>query len=263
MRVIVISDCHVGHRAAPWPAEFTVPETGHKICASPEQKLLLEYIDDFFGQPEAQEAEMVINLAESIEGSSPKDEGRDLMTPEIDYQIDAWMKVFGPKVGSRKYYSVHGHQYHDATNIYVEDIIARRVGGEYCGQIINLRINGKIINCAHSPGGAMIYTATMLDRQSLFADALEGVGPGAKFNYHIDCIARAHRHRFALVKDESRTVFINPCWKFWHPIRKFNAGKYFRSQPSIGGCVLEVGSKVWVKDFLYPIESIYDRIIDT
>lgn len=263
MRIIVLSDCHVGHRAAPWPEEFIVPETGHKIGASPEQKILLQYIDDFFSQEESRDAEIVINLAESIEGPSPKDQGRDLMTPEIDFQADAWMQVFGAKINGRQYYSVHGHQYHDSENLYIEDIIARRIGGTFCGQIANLKIAGKIINAAHDPGGAMIYMATMLDRQSLFADALENPGPGGKIPYHIDCIARAHRHRFAMVQDESRPVFINPCWCFWHPIRKYGARNYFRSQPSIGATVLEIGSRIWVKPFLYPVQPIYDKLIET
>jgi hypothetical protein len=263
VRIIIISDCHVGHRAAPWPAEFEVPETGHKLCASPEQLLLLEYIDDFFGQPEAQDAEMVINLAESIEGASPKDQGRDLMTPELDYQIDAWIDVFGSRIGNRKYYAVHGSGYHDSENLYTEDIIARRMGGEFCGQIANLKVKGKILNIAHDPGNAMIYKTTMLDRQSLFADAIEGPFPHDKLPFHVDAILRAHVHQYYMIDNESRCACTFPTWTFWHPIRKYGAKNYFKTQPSIGGVVIEVGSRVWIKPFLYPIQPIYDRLIET
>lgn len=265
MRIILISDCHVGHRAAPWPAEFTVPETGHKICASPEQLVLLEYLEDFFSQPEAQDAEMVINLAESIEGPSPKDEGRDLMTPEVDYQIDAWMQLFGPLIGGRDYYSVYGSQYHDTNNLYSEDIIARRLEGTFCGQIADLKIreHDKILNIAHSPGNALIYRSTQLDRQSLFFDAIEGPYSHNKIDYHIDAILRGHVHHYDMVDNESRVVLTAPTWKFWHPIRKFQAGKYPRTQPTIGGLVLEVGKSISVKKFFYPLVKIYDRLIET
>jgi hypothetical protein len=107
----------------------------------------------------------------------------------------------------------------------------------------------------------MLYKSTMLDRGSLITDAIEGKWEHNKIPYHIDLIARAHIHQFFLNQNESRISYINPCWKFWHPIRKFGAKSYPFSQPTIGGTVIEIGDTICVKKFTYPTVQIYDALI--
>ena len=67
MRLTVISDLHVGHPAAIWPREYITPK-GNVISANRAQLILLNFWEDFWSQPEVRDSEVIINLAESIEG---------------------------------------------------------------------------------------------------------------------------------------------------------------------------------------------------
>lgn len=260
--IAVISDIHIGHRAALWPESYDIGE-GIIVSSSPEQAILREYWEDYWSRSEVNSADYIFNLAESIEGNNRKSIGRNLTTPHIDTQMEAFISLIKPHIHGRKYICVEGSLYHDSLDTNVEQIIAERLGGTFKGQVANMEIadTGKIVNIAHDPGNAMVYMSTMLDRQSLFADAVEGPWSHNKFDYHVDVMVRAHAHKFRLVQDESRLIYINPTWKFWHPIRAFGAKNYHRSQPVIGGTVLQISRRsVHVIPITYPLVHIYDAI---
>lgn len=265
MRIAVIADAHVGHVAAIWPEKFEYEnEEGKSETIAPKrwQKILLQYWNNFWAIPEVKDSEILVNLAESIEGKNDKEWGKNLMTVDLDLQAEAFLALIKPKLNGRKYVSVSGNKYHESGDAETERQIAaalKRDGikAEWHYVIANRKWGGKIIQLAHNKTDAMLYKSTALDRDSLFLDANEG---SKKLDFHIDLVASAHLHTFFLNQNESRISFIAPSWCFWHPIRKFGARGYSRSQPTIGGLVIEIGKAVSVKLFSYPLIHVYDAL---
>jgi hypothetical protein len=253
--IAVIADMMVGHEAAIWPLKFNLKK-GSEILASSHQKVLLQYWRDFWNN--ARNCEYVINLAESIEGKNKKEHGRNLMTPDIDLQCDAAESLLRPYIREKQYFSVKGSDYHDSEDTNVEERIAKNLGGTYCEDILNLRIKktGHVIWGTHSPGNAMLYRITQLDRFSLYMSAIK-----SKLEADPDIVLFGHQHKHFGIETDSRIVRIVPCWKFWHPIK--SAARYPFSQPSIGGLILRLPKnkkQIQVDKYIYPLIHVYDAL---
>lgn len=251
---------HVGHKAAVWPDVFKYKNEGNEeeqIKSFKWQKVIREFWDDFWNQDEVKDAEYVVNLAESIEGKNDKEYGKNLMTVDLNRQVEAFAELIKPKLKGKKYIGISGSKYHESGDMESEALIAKILGGEWHYCMVNKRFGRWIIQFSHQISDSCLYKSTALDRNSLFLDASEGSG---KLNFHIDIIACGHEHSFFLNQNESRISFIAPCWKCWHPIRKYGAKDYARRMPTIGGCVIELGKTAAVKLYNYPLPHVYDAL---
>lgn len=249
----IVSDVQVGHVAALWPEYFKFD--GIEIKLSRHQEILFQYWRDFWTSPEVTESDTILNLAESIEGKNKKEFGRSLVTPNIDTQCAAFVELLNPYVGGRRYIGLRGSGYHTSEDTDAEQHIAEMLGGEFSGDIANLKIHGTdhVLWATHKAGNAMMYRSTMLDRNSLYFSAIE-----RRLTDHPDIILYGHHHKHFRVDTETRINLIAPCWKFWHPIK--DASKFAYTQPTVGGLVIQFpvnrGQIHVVKKF-YPLENIY------
>jgi len=254
--IAAIGDIHVGHPAAVWPKEH-VTSQDVTIKASKAQRVVLDYWRDFWTQPDAKDAEYVLNLDESVEGYNKKEHGHDIMVTDLNEQMDAFVSLLKPYIQGKKYVGLDGSRYHGSEDTSVARAICHRLGGEYGGAILNWEVKGtgRIIHATHKASGAMLYKATALDRRSLYMSAAK-----SKIGIDPDIMISAHIHQYFRVDTMTRINLTCPCWKFWHPIK--TAESYPFSQPSIGGLILKVSKKhVEVDKYLYPLEHIYDALV--
>jgi len=254
--IAVISDIHVGHPAAVWPKSF---KTAHDniILPSKAQLVMLEYWNDFFSLPDAKAADYILNLDESIEGYNKKEHGRDIMTTNLNEQINAFNQLLLPHISGKKYVCVDGSGYHGSEDTSVAEAICKGFKGEYFGQMVNWEVKGtnRIIHATHKASGAMLYKATALDRRSLYMSAAK-----SKIGIDPDIMISGHIHQYFRVDTMTRINISCPCWKFWAPIK--TAESYPFSQPSVGGVILKVSKKFVEADrCLYPLEHIYDALV--
>jgi hypothetical protein len=254
--ITVISDIHVAHPAAVWPKSFKTAK-GVTILPSPAQKVMLEYWDDFFSQPDVKDSEYLLNLDESIEGYNKKEHGKDIMTSNLNEQVDAFVQLLSPKIKGKQYVCVDGSGYHGSEDTSVAEHICGKLKGEYFGQLVNWEVKGtgRIVHATHKASGAMLYKATALDRRSLYMSAAK-----SKVGMDPDIMISGHIHQYFRVDTMTRINVTCPCWKFWHPIK--TAESYPFSQPSVGGVTLKVSKKFCEVDkYLYPLEHVYDVLV--
>jgi len=262
----VIADIHCGHPAALWPREH-VCNSGNVIAANAAQLKLLEYWRDFWSH--AAGADYVINLAESIEGYSPREHGshNGVMTPDLDEQIRAVVSLIAPEVKKAEaiYLCVEGSKYHGSQDVMIERIICGEVQaqsgchGHYFGYlgVWHPADTEQTVLLTHKISGGMIYKAGPLDRWSLYISSTQhktGISPGL--------VLSAHDHQFFITSTAHRIMVKAPSWKFWHPIK--DASRWPFSQPTIGGLVIKIPERgrMEVIPYTYPLEHLYDAMME-
>lgn len=260
--IAVISDIHVGHKAAMWPDNYTDIDGKH-IEPSRAQKVLNQYWDDYWTCPEAKDAEYVLNLAESLEGNNRKEYGHGLVEGDLDLQADAFVYCIKDRIKGKKYIGLTGSGYHGSLDSQVESGIATRlraegIDAECLGDIANLKFKktGHIIWATHKGGDAMLYRSTMLDRNSLYFSAIK-----SKLQEDPDMLLYGHHHKFFRVDTESRINIMAPTWKFWHPIK--GAAKFAYTQPTVGGMFFKLPEnheRITVILKKYPLEHLYSAL---
>jgi calcineurin-like phosphoesterase family protein len=255
--VAVVADVQVGHEAALWPKGFVLNK-GNQYKLANHQKILLQYWKDYWTSPEVRDAEYVIDLGECIEGNNRKENGRALLTPNIDIQCDAYVELIRKYVAGKKIFGVTASGYHDSTDTDTAKRIQEELNGTYCGVIANLKIKktGHVIWATHKGGDAMLYRSTMLDRNSLYFSAIKG-----RLEEDPDLILYGHHHKHFRVDTETRINLIAPTWKLWHPIK--GAAKFPYTQPTLGGIVLKLPNKrkqIEVVKKFYPLEHLYSAL---
>lgn len=260
--IAVISDIHVGHKAAMWPDNYTDIDGKH-IEPSRTQKILNQYWHDFWTCPEAKDAEYVLNLAESLEGNNRKEYGHGLVEGDLDLQAEAFVYAIKNYIKGKKYIGLTGSGYHGSLDSQVESGIATRlraegINAECLGDIANLKFKetGHIIWATHKGGDAMLYRSTMLDRNSLYFSAIK-----SKLQEDPDMLLYGHHHKFFRVDTESRINIMAPTWKFWHPIK--GAAKFAYTQPTVGGMFFKLPEnheRITVILKKYPLEHLYSAL---
>ncbi len=259
----IVADVQVGHEAALWPENFQINKKTPILIPTNPQKILLEYWKDFWTHRETKEADIVLNMAESIEGNNRKEYGRSLVDSDLGHQEAAFINLLKPYICGRKYIGLDGSAYHTSLDYNVEENIAKKLGGSekaFAGAILNAKLKktGHFVFATHKGGNAMLYRSTMLDRNSLYFSAIK-----TKLGEDPDIILYAHHHKCFRVDTESRINIIAPSWKFYHPIK--GADRFAYQQPTIGGLIIKFpknrGQIEIVKKF-YPLVHIYSALRD-
>lgn len=255
--IVVLADIHVGHVAALWPKDFATKK-GNVLKRNRVQEVLGNYWEDFWSQPEVRKAEYVLNLAESIEGYSPREHGvEDIMTTSLAEQIRAFRQLLEPKIRGKIYISVEGSRYHGSRDNRIERLITQELKGgqrEYLGYIGNWihKPTGKRFLLTHKLGTPVQYKVALMDKWSLYLSAIK-----SKIKTDFDAVVSAHHHQFFGELTPTRTIIMCPSWKNWHTIK--DASRYPYSQPTIGGLVLCIDKKdISLRRYFYPLEHLED-----
>jgi len=214
---------------------------------------MLEMADQF-------NVDTVINLADTCDGCNVKEGGRGLMTAELDAQKDLAVRLLAPLVRGRQFITCTGSIYHQSLDTKIHKDIAERLShiatkSTFIGVTANLTIPevNRKINVAHKASSAMLYTATMADREIIYWNVAE-----AKQQLpHVDWIIRGHLHKFYHL-DTGREHFLQlGCWKSWYPIKN-STRMMGRFQTDIGWSIIlfDEEGRTDVKNFIYPAPNI-------
>lgn len=202
----------------------------------------------------------VVNLADSVDGTNYYEGGRRLMTPDLEVQKDLAVRLLKPLVRGRKYVSVSGTKYHESLDSKVHREISQRLEGAakmclFLGVtgIVTLPEINKKMSLAHQASSAMLYTATMADRELIYWNVAEARDQLP----HIDWMIRGHLHKFYHL-DNGREHFLQlPCWKTYYPIKNSTRmiGRY---QTDIGFSILQFdeAGRSTLKNFVYQAPNI-------
>jgi hypothetical protein len=258
-RIGFLSDLHTGSLCAPWPDEYEMA-AGNVICASPAQRILRQYLDDFLSH-EMREAEMIFLLGDMCQGENRKETGRGTTTPELDAQVGAAAMLIDKIVDSRPIRGVTGSGYHQAMSMSLDKALLQKIGGNDLEKLRHVRIAGPgcVIQVAHGVGGGAIYDGTVTDRESIMLDVAEA---RQKIPYHVDLIVRGHLHHFFYMEDCSRAFLRLPCWQTWYGWDGL-IGTYGKKQPDLGGVCVDCGPKgrIVLHKRLYPAIQIHDGLM--
>lgn len=264
--LLLLSDIHAGSPYAVSDEIGVIVKVGNEINQTLPNKGQLELykhwkymgtIADKFN------VDTIINLADTVDGCNPAECGRRLMTSEIDAQKDLALRLLEPVVEGRKYVSCSGSPYHESLDTNVHRDISQRLESvaEEClfvgvSGILTLPEINKKLHVAHKASNAMLYTATMADRELIYWNVAEA----RQQLPHIDWMVRGHLHKFYHL-DNGREHFIQlPCWKTWYPIKNSTRmiGRY---QTDIGFSILQFdeAGRSTLKNFVYQAPNIAIR----
>ena len=254
----LISDLHVGSRYGLFPRGIKTPQ-GNELKLNEGQEALLEYWNNFWNVADKWKVDTVIDFGDSIHGLNHKDASVNLMCAELDVQKQAYFTLVKPHLRRRGYYNLTGSGYHDSKDTRAAIDIAGKLDGKFLGALSNLKLNGtkRILNVAHGVGGAMIYRATIMDREGVFQLASQAVGKIPK----VDIICRGHLHYFLHLHLTSQHILQLPCWLAYEP-NKIMLKSYGKMQPDIGAVILFIdeADRIDVHHYVYPTPHIDDFI---
>lgn len=168
-----------------------------------------------------------------IDGPQSKARATNLFTAKLSEQTDLAIEVLRPLVEkATQTLRVDGTPYHEEYHGALRQLDAE-LGVARAQQVIDLELEGGILNVAHHPtGGAVLYRGTQVDREALWSTiaAARRKVPAARW------IFRAHQHDFLYQEGQDGAVCSLPCWELQTPHAKKLA--YWRFQPSLGGVLL-------------------------
>ncbi|GAG33039.1 unnamed protein product, partial [marine sediment metagenome] len=209
-------------------------------------------VEDF----EREHVDTLIVDGDCFEGTAPWDGGRSTMLSSIDIQRRMAYNLIQPLAQTvEKVHIFAGTPIHESRDSRTHADLAKDLRGdcssvEFQGFLRNLELTptGTVVNVSHKATGAMIYTATVLDRESLFMMAAEAREKLPRF--HV--IVRAHLHGYLYLDNGYHHIIQLPCWKAWFPFK--GAARLFgKMQPDIGYVLLkcyddgaiEIKRKIW------------------
>lgn len=261
--LLLISDIHAGSPYAvsdDKPLLIKVGNEVNEVYPNRGQLKLYKHWQHMERMADKFNVDTVVNLAEAIDGTNYKEGGRRLMTADLDAQKDLAVRLLAPIVKDRKYVSCSGSPYHESQDTKVHRDISYRLEKHakeclFVGVtgILTLPVINKKISIAHKASSAMLYTATMADRELIYWNVAEARNQLP----HVDWVIRGHLHKFYHL-DNGREHFLQlAAWKTWYPIQNSTRmiGRY---QTDIGFSILlfdEAGHST-LKNFIYQAPNI-------
>ena len=202
----------------------------------------------------------VINLADAIDGANYKECGRRLMTSELDAQKDLAVRLLKPIVKDRIYVGCSGSPYHQSQDTKIHKTIADDLRDSaknvlfvgVAGLLTIPEVNKRLL-IAHKASNAMLYTATMLDRELIYQKVAEANKQLPEIHYRIT----GHLHKCMHLDNGYQHYMQLPCWKTWYPIQG-STKLVGRMQTDIGFTILmfDEAGRSTVKNFVWPSPNI-------
>jgi hypothetical protein len=239
-----ISDLHIGSKVALFPPEWT-DEDGNTYTASAGQRIIHDCWNRFWGTCDDEKVDTVYVLADVVHGLNPAERGFGNLVGDLDYQKLIACDLLRPHLDGRKLFMVSGSTYHESKDYRVHRWLVEALR-PYCREAtflgvmkhVRLLPTDKIANVAHGATAAVVYPATKMDRDGLFAQVAESQGKLP----HASWIIRGHGHEYIHLERKGRHSLQLPCWKGWEPSKLF-VDMYGMKQPSIGGAIMFIDSK--------------------
>jgi len=260
---LLLSDMHAGSPYAVCD-ELGIPvKVGDEVnWVFPNQKQLELYKIWRFMQRMADEfnVDTVVNLADAVDGVNYYEGGRRLMTAEIDAQRELAARLLNPVVKDRTYVGCSGTPYHQSRDSQthndlskdLKDSAKKTVFVGVVGILTVPEVNKKIL-ISHQASNAMLYTATMLDRELIYQKVAEANKQLPEIHYRIT----GHLHKCMHLDNGYQHYIQLPCWKTWYPI-KGSTRLIGRMQTDIGFTILtfDEAGRSTVKNFVWPSPNI-------
>jgi len=192
----------------------------------------IRYLMDCWGH--AQDAlprsiDLLVLTGDLIDGAQRKSSGTGLFSTKLSDQVDGAIEVLRPIAKrSKVIYRVEGTPYHEDFHGALKEL-DYALGVSISKQVIDLDLNGEILNVAHHPtGGSTLYKGTAVDREMLWADISSTRGKVHRPRW----VVRAHKHNYLKLEDTHSIGISLPCWELSTPHAKKQA--YWRFQPDLG-----------------------------
>jgi len=227
------------------------------------QKVIQSYwYDNFIPTAEKFNVDTIIHFGDAIQGSNPKEGGISSLSPNIDYQKEDFVNLMKPLVKNRIYHQFSGTTYHEALNVRIHKDLTDKLRSHceeahFHNKFANIKLRGteKILNCAHAATSALIYPATVIDREMTFAKVAAAEGRIPMPNY----IIRGHLHRYIHLDYPDMHGIQLPGWQAWYPLGD-KVRLYGRTQPDIGWVLLLVDKqdRTILLHFIYPTPNVID-----
>lgn len=258
-RVIAfISDLHIFSRFGLNLPEY-ISQYGIKFRIETPLRKIYDYWLDFQEICNREGVDTVVICGDIIHGQNPIERGTMLVSPSIDEQVDAAVKILNPLCQGRKVYVFKGSGYHGLKGASPEQWVCRQVGGKWIGEVGNLRFapSKRVFNIQHGESSAYIYREMVLGREGLFMKYAQALGKIPQ----IDVIVRGHWHNFIYLHENQLHFIQLPGWLAFEPSRPY-LRSYAKMQPDIGGVIVYIDDedRIRVWHFLYPVINIVDRI---
>lgn len=265
--VAFFSDTHALSDYALVPRTKIYNKKGNDVTASISkgQKQIQHYWYDLaIPTCKSFKVDTIIHFGDAIQGCNPKEGGIDVMTANLDLQVDAIEELMKPLVKKRIYHQLSGTKYHEALNVRIHRELARRLEpitkeSHFQGKFANIHLVGteKVLNCAHAATSALIYPATVIDRELTFVKVAVAEGRVPRPDY----VVRGHLHRYMHLDYPDIHGVQLPGWMAWYPLGD-KVRLYGRTQPDIGFVILLIDkmNRTILLHFLYPTPNIIDLL---
>lgn len=262
IRILVVSDLHVGSVWGLWPGDdFLLPD-GRTTGLNPGQQYLLSCWRDFVRRAQAERPDILVLNGDLIDGTQYRSLGSEAVTTLVTAQKRALTELLEPLVTSvKELYVIQGTEYHDQRAGEAADDVARSLGaigphrGASSWEYLDLEVAGVLCSFAHHISVTTgLYRATALDREALWAAVAgaEGKAAAAKL------VVRSHAHHYLHIEYPGRHAVLTPAWQL--QTRFGRRTSLYRMIPDIGAVFLTVGGDdrdpIAVKKVIYPLPPI-------
>jgi len=210
MRVLVISDLHVGSRYA------VMPQRWQGFTALKHQRFLFRKWREMVKKVGHVDA-VVVN-GDTVDGKQKGSQGKDLWTSDVDEQIEAAIDLV-KMIKFDRIHVTYGTPYHTEENLNADEVFAKRIGASLHGWEIQGKMENGIVHFSHQitvSTSAWQYRTTPLAKELVAALLNDDVFP----KYRV--IVRSHAHYFCYVGFSKNFAIVTPCWQLRTPymIRK-------------------------------------------
>ena len=245
--ILVVGDIHGGSPYSVCDEEgITVPYGNESIEIKPNKGQLELYEKWKYMEEAAEEfnVDTVIDLADAMDGVDYYNSGQGVMTSVLDSQVELTTRLYKPIVKNRVFVGCSGSPYHQSRDTKLHLRLSEKLE-KYAKSTTFVGVAGlltvpevdKKLLIAHKSSNAMLYTATMLDRELIYQKVSEANRQLPEIDYRIT----AHLHK-AMYLDNGRQHYLqSPCWKSWYPI-KGSTKLIGRMQTDIGFSIIEFDS---------------------
>ena len=240
LRVLVISDTHVGSRWGLFPDKFRL-STGAKYTPNKGQRYLLRcwraMQDDLAG-----DIDILILNGDIINGPNPKENARDQIEQDPDWQVRAAVELLTPLVArAGQVYATQGSPYHAGEGAQWDEAVAHALGavpdeaGHQAWDWLLLDVEGVLLDVAHHQSVVMRYVTMPLEREQQFDQMIAAHKGGSA-----DLIIRSHAHRYVEANVELQRSVATAAWQL--QTRYARRGRWPKRWFSryIGGLLVEV-----------------------
>jgi predicted phosphodiesterase len=207
MKVLTVTDLHVGSRFAISPPEFETEDRVVNVKRNAVSRAIyknwVEMCDDI------NPVDVLVLKGDLTDGVNYKSKGLGQWTTELTQQLDAALELINMIKVKKKKIVVQGSWYHVYDNLSTDEAIARDIGATYDDDIA-LKVDKIRFYFRHFipiSRSVWMYRATPIAREMLLAELHKQ--EFGKF----DIMGFGHTHYFCAVEFGNSYGYTCPCWK--------------------------------------------------